>query len=42
MRALESGVTPSICFELIGKIRAKHPELPIGLLMYANWFFPEV
>ncbi|UGA56031.1 tryptophan synthase subunit alpha [Vibrio sp. VB16] len=39
MRALESGVTPSICFELIGKIRAKHPELPIGLLMYANLVF---
>ncbi|MEZ8823198.1 tryptophan synthase subunit alpha [Vibrio amylolyticus] len=36
IRALDSKVTPDICFELIGKIRAKHPELPIGLLMYAN------
>ena len=36
IRALESGVTPDICFEQIGKIRAKHPDLPIGLLMYAN------
>ncbi len=36
IRALESGATPDICFEQIGKIRAKYPELPIGLLMYAN------
>ncbi|MGC9493267.1 tryptophan synthase subunit alpha [Vibrio genomosp. F10] len=36
IRALESKVTPDICFEMIGKIRAKYPELPIGLLMYAN------
>ncbi|OIQ26638.1 tryptophan synthase subunit alpha [uncultured Vibrio sp.] len=36
IRALDSKVTPDICFELIGKIRAKYPELPIGLLMYAN------
>ncbi|WGW01600.1 tryptophan synthase subunit alpha [Vibrio sp. YMD68] len=36
IRALESNVTPDICFEMIGKIRAKYPELPIGLLMYAN------
>ncbi|NOH61717.1 tryptophan synthase subunit alpha [Vibrio sp. RE88] len=36
IRALDSGATPDICFELIGKIRAKYPELPIGLLMYAN------
>lgn len=39
MRALDSGTTPSICFDLIGKIRAKYPELPIGLLMYANLVF---
>ncbi|MGL6313710.1 tryptophan synthase subunit alpha [Vibrio sp. WXL103] len=36
IRALESGATPDICFEQIGKIRAKYQELPIGLLMYAN------
>lgn len=36
IRALDSGTTPDICFELIGKIRAKYPQLPIGLLMYAN------
>ncbi len=39
IRALESGTTPAICFELLGKIRAKYPELPIGLLMYANLVF---
>ncbi|MGR5120815.1 tryptophan synthase subunit alpha [Vibrio astriarenae] len=36
IRALDSGATPDICFEQIAKIRAKYPELPIGLLMYAN------
>ncbi len=36
IRALDSSATPDICFEQIGKIRAKYPELPIGLLMYAN------
>lgn len=36
IRALESGVNPTICFELISQIRHHYPELPIGLLMYAN------
>ncbi|WCE28515.1 tryptophan synthase subunit alpha [Vibrio sp. SCSIO 43137] len=36
IRALDSGVTPQICFELIAEIRNQYPELPIGLLMYAN------
>lgn len=36
IRALQSGATPDICFELISQIRAQYPELPIGLLMYAN------
>ena len=35
-RALASGVTPPICFELLAKIRQKHPTVPIGLLLYAN------
>jgi len=39
IRALESGTTPVICFELLAKIRAKYPEMPIGLLMYANLVF---
>ena len=36
IRALESKATPDICFDLIAQIRAKYPDLPIGLLMYAN------
>lgn len=39
LRALHSGTTPDACFELLGKIRAKYPEIPIGLLMYANLVF---
>ncbi|WP_159652065.1 tryptophan synthase subunit alpha [Vibrio atypicus] len=39
IRALDSGATPDICFEQIGKIRAENPDLPIGLLMYANLVF---
>ena len=26
IRALESGATPEICFDLIGEIRAKYPD----------------
>ncbi|MGD8231320.1 tryptophan synthase subunit alpha [Vibrio sp. TRT 1302] len=36
IRALEAGATPDICFDMIAKIRSKYPDLPIGLLMYAN------
>ncbi|KOO16742.1 tryptophan synthase subunit alpha [Vibrio xuii] len=36
IRALDSGATPDICFDLISQIRTKYPDLPIGLLMYAN------
>ena len=39
IRALESGTTPALCFELLAKIRAKYPDMPIGLLMYANLVF---
>ncbi|MCL2625496.1 MAG: tryptophan synthase subunit alpha [Cystobacterineae bacterium] len=35
-RALEAGVTPAHCLELCRRIRAKHPETPMGLLLYAN------
>lgn len=35
-RALDAGVTPTICFDLLSKIRAKHPDIPIGLLLYGN------
>lgn len=36
IRALDSGTTPDVCFDLIAQIRAEHPDLPIGLLVYAN------
>jgi tryptophan synthase alpha chain len=36
IRALDSGVTPNDCFDIITKIRNKYPEIPIGLLLYAN------
>ncbi len=36
LRALAAGTTPSYCFELLSQIRAKYPDLPIGLLLYAN------
>jgi tryptophan synthase alpha chain len=36
IRALDSGATPDSCFEQIQRIRAEFPDLPIGLLMYAN------
>lgn len=38
-RALQAGTTPDICFDLIKQIRANNPDLPIGLLMYANLVF---
>ncbi|GGA69436.1 tryptophan synthase alpha chain [Neiella marina] len=39
IRALDSGTTPVTCFDIIGQIRAEFPDLPIGLLMYANLIF---
>lgn len=39
LRAFAAGVTPSHCFELLTTIRQKYPEIPIGLLMYANLVF---
>ncbi|WP_338556209.1 tryptophan synthase subunit alpha [Erwinia sp. E_sp_B04_7] len=39
LRAFAAGVTPSQCFEIIKAVRQKHPEIPIGLLMYANLVF---
>ncbi len=35
-RALQAGTTPDTCFELIHQIRETNPDVPIGLLMYAN------
>lgn len=39
LRAFASGVTPTQCFELLATIRQKYPQIPIGLLMYANLVF---
>ncbi|WP_305421030.1 tryptophan synthase subunit alpha [Photobacterium leiognathi] len=39
IRALESGTTPLLCFEMLTQIRQKYPTMPIGLLMYANLVF---
>lgn len=39
LRAFAAGVTPTQCFGMLEKIRAKHPDIPIGLLMYANLVF---
>ena len=36
VRALEGGVTPQQCWTLLEEVRAAHPDVPIGLLVYAN------
>jgi tryptophan synthase alpha chain len=35
-RALIAGVTPADCFRLLGEFRARHPQVPVGILTYAN------
>jgi tryptophan synthase alpha chain len=39
LRSLAAGTTPTQCFEMLTLIRAKYPNLPIGLLLYANLVF---
>ncbi|MFD2180508.1 tryptophan synthase subunit alpha [Veronia pacifica] len=39
IRALDSGTTPDNCFGILKQIRANHPDIPMGLLMYANLVF---
>jgi len=36
VRALAAGITPAACFELLARFRARHADIPIGLLTYAN------
>ncbi|TFI57457.1 tryptophan synthase subunit alpha [Sphingomonas parva] len=36
VRALGRGVTPADCFALLTDFRARHPEIPVGVLTYAN------
>ena len=35
-RALAAGVRVGDCFELIEAFRARHPDVPVGILTYAN------
>ncbi|UJF19819.1 tryptophan synthase subunit alpha [Vibrio sp. SS-MA-C1-2] len=41
IRALEAKTTPTVCFEMLTKIREKHPTVPVGLLMYANLVYTD-
>ncbi|HMG48548.1 MAG TPA: tryptophan synthase subunit alpha [Allosphingosinicella sp.] len=36
VRALGAGVRPADCFALLRAFRARHPDVPIGILTYAN------
>ena len=36
VRALANGATPADCFALLADFRARHPEVPVGILTYAN------
>lgn len=36
VRALAAGATTAGCFEVLGRIRVKHPDIPVGLLVYIN------
>jgi tryptophan synthase alpha chain len=35
-RALAQRVTPADCFRLLAGFRARHPDIPVGILTYAN------
>lgn len=35
-RALDAGVRVADCFDLIAAFRARHPDVPVGILTYAN------
>ncbi|MFM2479971.1 tryptophan synthase subunit alpha [Celerinatantimonas sp. YJH-8] len=36
LRALHAGTTPGKCIEMLAEIRRRYPDLPLGLLLYAN------
>ena len=36
LRALQAGTAIDECFRILTRIRNSHPDLPIGLLVYAN------
>jgi tryptophan synthase alpha chain len=35
-RALDAGVRVADCFDLIARFRERHPQVPVGILTYAN------
>lgn len=37
LRAFAANVTPTLCFEMLANVRQKHPNIPIGLLVYGNF-----
>lgn len=39
LRAFAAGTTVAQCFDMLAAVRQKYPDLPIGLLMYANLVF---
>ncbi|MFC0323881.1 tryptophan synthase subunit alpha [Gallibacterium melopsittaci] len=40
-RALAAGFSTDACFELLAKVRAKYPEIPISLLLCANLIYAQ-
>lgn len=36
VRALAAGTRPADCFRLLAEFRARHPDVPVGILTYAN------
>lgn len=39
IRAFKGGISVAKCFDILAQVRAKHPTIPIGLLIYANLVF---
>ena len=35
-RAIVAGATPAACFDVLKAFRARHPDVPVGVLTYAN------
>jgi tryptophan synthase alpha chain len=35
-RALAGGATPAACLAILAEFRARHPDVPVGILTYAN------
>ncbi len=36
VRALANGATSAACFDLLTRFRKRHPDIPVGILTYAN------